>query len=332
MKVIKAKYQHIMEKSPILKIERIARACYKSEELIGPGTAEKMVGKLVERKHWAMLEHASLTYIVTKELYRYIRAMVDDLQEEFYSDDVTEVKPINRLRFTEYAPESRHVITGNLRAWLEFFEHAVQFEKEDISIMSKLMNEIFKDSNCIVDFREYASNVEEDNCTLVTDYSVLSGTERMVHESFSILFTVDRGVTHELVRMRDCSFAQESTRYCNYSNGKYGNEITVIEPCFWEPGTLPYVTWETSCQFAEKQYIMLTEDLKEPAQRARDVLPTSVKADIVVTTYLDEWRHIFNLRACDATGPAHPQMKEVMVPLLLDVKPVYEFAFGDLNP
>ena len=157
----------------------------------------------------------------------------------------------------------------------------------------------------------------------------------MVHETFSVLFTVDRGVTHELVRMRDCSFAQESTRYCNYNLGKFGNEITVINPCFFDTGmgtasnSLVYEEWKHSCETAERSYFKLLEYGAKP-QEARDVLPTSVKADIVMTTNLAEWKHIFNLRACDSTGPAHPQMKEVMIPLFKEMREKYPFAFGDM--
>ena len=78
----------------------------------------------------------------------------------------------------------------------------------------------------------------------------------------------------------------------------------------------------------------LVNELGVPAQMARTVLPQSVKADIVVTANLAEWRHVFELRACDSTGKAHPQMKEVMIPLLEEVQASgkYDFAFGDLTP
>lgn len=73
------------------------------------------------------------------------------------------------------------------------------------------------------------------------------GHESVVeHVSFTVKFIVDRGVSHELVRHRIASFSQESTRYCNYSKGDFNSEITVIEPCFLEPGTKGYNIWETS--------------------------------------------------------------------------------------
>ena len=158
-----------------------------------------------------------------------------------------------------------------------------------------------------------------------------NGHEAMLeHSSLSVLFTVDRGVTHELVRHRIMSFAQESTRYCNYSGDKYGNEITVIKPCFFEEGSDAYIDWKSACMIAEQHYIEMTKMKGIPAQQARSVLPTSTKADITLTGNYREWRHFFNLRACDATGPAHPQMKEVAVPLLYELNKLIPVVFEDL--
>ena len=93
--------------------------------------------------------------------------------------------------------------------------------------------------------------------------------------------------------------------------------------------SLVYEEWKHSCETAERSYFKLLEYGAKP-QEAGDVLPTSVKADIVMTTNLAEWKHIFNLRACDSTGPAHPQMKEVMIPLFKEMREKYPFAFGDM--
>lgn len=147
------------------------------------------------------------------------------------------------------------------------------------------------------------------------------------HFSFTLLFTCDRGVTHELVRHRIASFTQESTRYCNYSQGKFGEEITVIKPCFWEEGTIPYTIWKDSCAFAEKQYFQLLKHYCSP-QQARAVLPNSLKADIVMTANLREWRHFFKLR-CDPA--AHPQMRQVALQALNLAKATIPVVFDDLD-
>ena len=152
------------------------------------------------------------------------------------------------------------------------------------------------------------------------------------HFSFSVKFIVDRGVSHEIVRHRVASFAQESTRYCNY--GTKGGEITVIDPLFWEPDysyESDYDRWVEACSIAEKAYLNLLERGATP-QEARAVLPTSLKTEIVMTANLREWRHFFSLRACGATGKPHPQMLEVAVPLLKELKELIPVVFDDLEP
>lgn len=151
-------------------------------------------------------------------------------------------------------------------------------------------------------------------------------TAMLEHYSFSVKFTVDRGVSHEIVRHRVASYAQESTRYCNY--GKSG-DVVFIEPCFYEPDSYQYQLWEQSVAKAEEMYLELLSYGATP-QEARDVLPTSVKTEIVMTANLREWRHFFSLRAVGVTGAPHPQMLEVAVPLLKDVATKIPIVFDDL--
>ena len=132
------------------------------------------------------------------------------------------------------------------------------------------------------------------------------------HFSFSVKFTCDRGVSHEIVRHRVASYCQESTRYCNYSNDKFGSEITVIKPLYLEPGTLGYHAWFMACQTAEGAYFDLLDWGCSP-QEARAVLPNSLKTEIIMTANLREYRHFFKLRCAKA---AHPQMREVANMLL----------------
>lgn len=132
------------------------------------------------------------------------------------------------------------------------------------------------------------------------------------HCSFTVKFTVDRGVSHEIVRHRLAAYCQESTRYCNYQKGQFGGEITVIEPCFLEEGTDGYLYWETACEAAERAYFTLLDWGCSP-QEARAVLPNSLKTEVVMTADIREWRHFLKLRCSKA---AHPQMREVAIQLL----------------
>ncbi len=127
------------------------------------------------------------------------------------------------------------------------------------------------------------------------------------HCSFTIKFTCDRGVTHEIVRHRLASYCQESTRYCNYSKGQFGAEITVIEPLYLTEGTPAYAAWKKACEAAESAYFDLLGWGCTP-QEARAVLPNSLKAEICMTANIREWRHFFRLRC---SRGAHPQMREV---------------------
>ena len=99
------------------------------------------------------------------------------------------------------------------------------------------------------------NSITELSAVKMVENLIRSGHEAMLeHQSISVKFIVDRGVSHELVRHRMASYAQENTRYCNYSKDKFGNEITVIKPCFLDEDKENYRIWKSSCEAAEKAY------------------------------------------------------------------------------
>ena len=152
------------------------------------------------------------------------------------------------------------------------------------------------------------------------------GHEAMLeHSILTVRFIVDRGVSHEIVRHRIASFAQESTRYCDYSKGKFDGEITVINP-YTAPYDTDYFRWRASCQEAEGAYFSLLEYGATP-QIARSVLPNSLKTELVMTANYREWRNFFKLRT---TRAAHPQMREVAVPLLNELRERIPVVFDDI--
>lgn len=157
---------------------------------------------------------------------------------------------------------------------------------------------------------------------------IKNGHEAVIeHYSFSVRFVCDRGVSHEIVRHRIASFAQESTRYVNYSNGVCGGNLTFIKPLFWDEGSDQYVDWESACLMAEQHYNALIEKGAKP-QEARSVLPNSIKTEIIMTANLREWRHFFKLRTSIA---AHPQMREITIPLLEQLKQIIPVIFDDIT-
>ena len=147
----------------------------------------------------------------------------------------------------------------------------------------------------------------------------------------SVRFICDRGVSHELVRHRLTSVSMESTRYCNYSNDKFGGELTFVQPPFFDK-LLPHdrsalLCWQIAMQNAENSYLeMLKIDGCTP-ELARSVLPHSIKTELVVTANVREWRLILKLRTDKAS---HPQMRQLMVPLLNEMKQVLPVFFEDM--
>lgn len=146
------------------------------------------------------------------------------------------------------------------------------------------------------------------------------------HQSVTVRVICDRGVSHEIVRHRLASYTQESTRYCNYTKGKFGNEITVIKPCFWSENEEKYKIWKQTIVQIETGYNKLIE-LGASPQEARSVLPNSLKTEIVMTMNLREWEHFFKLRTSEA---AHPQMREIAQPLLQEFKKLIPIIFDDM--
>ena len=166
------------------------------------------------------------------------------------------------------------------------------------------------------------------------------GHEAMIeHSSLSVRFTVDRGVSHELVRHRIASFAQESTRYVNYSLDKFGNEINVInirdgidldnKMKNMDSSIIDTILreWFSAMKDAEKHYMKMIE-LGATPQIARSVLPNSTKTEITITTNYREWRNFFKLRV---PATAHPQMREITIPLLKELKNRLPIIFDDIK-
>lgn len=154
------------------------------------------------------------------------------------------------------------------------------------------------------------------------------GHEAMLeHSLLSVKFTCDRAIANELVRHRIASFAQESTRYCNYTKGKFDGQLTFINPGFEDSddGGYKYALWRQCCEHAEDVYRELIRNDVRP-EIARAVLPLSLKTELVVTANYREWRHIFALR----TSPyAHPQLRRLMNELLIEVHERISVIFDD---
>ena len=173
--------------------------------------------------------------------------------------------------------------------------------------------------------------ITEDSAAKFVAGLIKSGHEAMLeHVSITVKFVTDRGISHEIVRHRLASYAQESTRYCNYSQDKFGHELTFIIPDFLEYGSEGFKLWKDEMKQVEKTYFAMLEAGHTP-QEARSVLPNSLKTELVMTANLREWRAFFKLRAANSTGAAHPQMLEITRPLLDDLKAMIPVVFDDIT-
>lgn len=256
-------------------IERAGRVCYKSEDKIAEGTAKAFVDRMIASGHGAMLEHGTV-YLEIPD-YGVSRLKFEKYMRNPYSTSIS-------------SDVDSSYITTNLRVLVE----------------NGWLNDL-----------EYQCEP--------TEY----------HEKrITVKFVCDRGVSHEFVRHRVFSFAQESTRYCNYSKGKFGYQLTCIIPSWLglEEGSYSLEDVEEKydkcliidrCKnaeeasfvralcHAEREYFDLLE-LNWKAQQARDVLPNSLKTELVVTGTIKQWEGFFKLRD---VGSAHPQAYELAHPL-----------------
>ena len=190
------------------------------------------------------------------------------------------------------------------------------------------------DGNAILKLIESAGRTCYKSEDLITEDSakkfaagiVRSGHHSVIeHVNLTVRFVCDRGISHELVRHRLASYSQESTRYAAYSKDKFGNEITVIKPLFWEEGSREYEEWASAMQETEQRYMKLLS-LGAKAEQARSVLPNSLKTEIVMTCNLREWKHVFRMRCQKA---AHPQIRELMLPLLKELHEKIPVVFDE---
>ena len=284
MKLIKPNFE-IITQNPnndgMLKhIELCGRVCYKSEDKIKDNTAAIFVNGLIKSGHTSVLEHGTVYLYIKDKAYNVI-PLYEQYKENKYSKA--------SLPFaTEHNAEC--YVTTNYRVLVE---------------------------NNWLDDLQYQCEPTEFHEKRVT-----------------VKFICDRGISHEFVRHRVFSFSQESTRYCNYSKNKFGNELTFIIPNWfsglklsseeesaevygdqivnrWYSSNDTENMWVISLLDQEITYIELLEK-GWLSQQARTILPNSLKTELMMTGFVTDWKHFFELRCSKA---AHPQSQELAIPL-----------------
>ena len=265
MKVINASVQEIKQAPGIRgiyqHIEKCGRTCYKSENKITEDSAMKFFQGLVNRKHFAMLEHGTVyfrfpfytDYKFDEEIYRVLNS---------------------KYSFTNVGEDGSLYCTTSMRVLLE---------------------EVPNEYEALINI--YA--LEEADANHIRKYTAK--------------FIISRGIANEFVRHRVLSFAQESTRYCNYMKDRFGGELTFIRPEWLKGEGIDHeaeFVWLKAMARSEKDYFDLIEHGVKP-QNARGVLNLDLKTELVVTGTRYQWEDFWDLRMRDSTGPAHPDAKAI---------------------
>lgn len=286
MKLIESKAELILQQEGLegvyKQIEFCGRTCYKSEDKIKSGSAKGFVERMINSKHTAMLEQGTVYLKIPYNWWH--RLTHPGLCRKYFKNPYTRVQIMGEL--VNELPVLGDSLSSRITPYLA------------ITTNYRVMVE-----NGWLDDLKYLCEP--------TEY----------HEKrYTFKFTTDRGVSHELVRHRVFSFAQESTRYCNYGKEKFGNTLVFIIPS-WSvsirPDILVYSPFEITskeaefmqaCFDSEKRYLSMLKS-EATAQEARQVLPNAVKTEVCMTGFASDWRFFFDLRYYGETGRPHPDME-----------------------
>lgn len=338
MQLVKPSIEHVdVTSDPLKVIEAAGRTCYKSGDKITDDSAENFVKMLLDKGHHAMIEHGNFILSVSDCFYEQV---VDTIEREF-------------LHLTnDVSSGNGSLISGNPRVFRDFCLHPYV----DQDLQRAIAYELAKKAPLLFEYMlhdhlDITDEYADGDVVLFENINSLSSTEKLAHQVASYRIICDRGVTHEIVRHRLFSYAQESTRYCNYRGGVtfvippwivlLGNktieaEVSLVGNALFltdketDPG-IEYgnisCKWLHAMQTCEIMYKQLLDSGWTP-QQARSVLPNSLKTEIVVTGNLQEWMHFFKLRC---SPKAHPQMQEVANMVLVDMKTRIPVIFDDMG-
>ncbi len=285
----------ILEKDPFKKIEIAGRTCYKSEANITEESAKKFTKGIIKHQHTAMVEHAVEVFEIDAEhspldeLSHLVNCLHEDpylhITSEFFVDHIRILASGNIRSILQ-----RCINDPLYRALVESYPEFDTIECDEVQFPNV--------SAKIIDIEEIVD---------------LTYNEFLQHFNFTCRFITDRGVSHEMVRHRPFSFAQESTRYCNYNKDQFGGRVSWCRPTTYGTWTEDQkAAFEYGLLTAEDTYRYLTNhDSPLQPQQARAILPNALKTEIVVTGPAYEWKHFFNLRSYGTTGAPHPDIKIV---------------------
>lgn len=298
MIIANADYKLINEQYPKDKIDQITKIC---------GNLTDETAKI------SLLEHVNIMVGVSKNIYETIYTQLQ----------IRERKSTNvcRLRLSYTCESDRYIISGSMRAWCEYFNWLADYGGAI--------------DGCLFDMVNDAADNEFDRFSEIIGlqrtaraYSLkqveLTATENMTHECFTVIFTVTRNTSHEIANMRKISITQVPTNFTS-------NEITFIKPRFVNYDEHKFDMWKDACRYAELKYAdMIAAGVS--SQEAYEMLPMSVKSEIIITGTLNDWYHIFNVNLFrHPADSVHPQIREIMFPLFIEQRKLRPFAFENLK-
>lgn len=320
-------------------IEYIGRVCYKSEEKIDNDSAKKFVKMIFDRGHTSVFEHYIFNFEVPEGIFNTLAI------PQKYDDDYREL--LRYLKFSRYPKtyngHNKHYISGSLRAFNQLANYIYNSEfggpKGAFTKIYQPIRDLLPDDITYTpDELSLFLYVPDNEIKLLSrsDINRLPNEIREKHNWFSLHFITDRSVTHELVRHRLCAFSQESTRYVNYKNKGYisilpywmndeikelildNNNDTEIWKLQDSNNVIAAKGWivDIKDSFSKYEWFMKLKDPSFTPQELKGILHESIKAEIHMTAFEDEWKHIFDLRC---TNGAYPGMRELMIPVLQDI-------------
>ncbi len=315
MKIVEPSFEvldkYFLEERVLEQIERAGRICYKSEDKITGKSAVPFISNIIKRGHESVLEMGHFCFEVTVDsdviMYKFF-----DKNPKFHNIDKLSKK--------------RYLISGNPRSFRDI-ARSMPEQKVAKAILGHLTR---KYPILYEDLTPGHGWIEPDSVKVAQltprEINGLSIELFIRHRPLMVKFTVNRAVTHELVRHRVASYLQESQRYCRYGEDKFGGGVQFIMPCFFKEGTEEFEVWRSQMEEAERAYMELLKT--SSPQAARTVLPNSTKTEIIVNATLSEWAHIMKLRTSRA---ADPSMRQIMLMLLKELCDLFPQVFEPIR-
>lgn len=301
--------------TPMQQIEKAGRNCYQSKSGFTRETAADFCKKMMKNQHYAMLEHGTFLFRITcpTELTETAAILFNSFKQ---SPFISCCSIINKEDCILYVSMSLRVLC-NMAGQLAYTNYT--------SCMYNIIDKTYPELDIlnILNIKEVCEGKESGDLVKIElipqeDYYKVPKNVLLQCIYLTIECVCDRGVSHEIVRHRVASYAQESTRYCNYGKD---SKIAFIKPAdygSWTDESKFY--FERSIEDASNTYLRLLDKGHTP-QEARAVLPNALKTNIIITMNVEELIHFFNLRLHGVTGPPHPDMKQLAKKMYNQVVP-----------